>query len=308
MDPLEVLELKPGANKEDAKSNFRRLSLLHHPDKPSGSQERFQNLVDAYRYVCSHPECLSPQREDQSPFAYIRIPITVEDIYFGRNKRITIEKSILCKSCEGTGSIEGTEGLCTTCRGNGVIRSRALTLMGRKSGDKCPACNGTGIKPGKSCSSCLGRRIVQTKANFSFDIKPEHYHKKYVLLRGEGDVLPDGTKTDLCVKLDLQENLTYTFEGNVLCRDLFVTPAQNFAGDIFWIDIFGKTFQCQVPVSDNEIILWDIRNKIKKQILLRIKPTRPILNEKIRKLYLQIIKEEKRLLGNKQPQSIENPF
>lgn len=310
MNPLEILELKPGATEKDAKSNFRRLSLLHHPDKPSGNQEQFQKIINAYQYICDHPECLGQQKEAQFPFAYVRIPVTVEDIYFGRKKNIAIEKSILCNACKGTGSKNGNEGLCPTCRGNGVIVSRALTLMGRKSGERCPACFGSGLKQGSACEECQGKKITQIKTNISFELRPEHYHKKYALLRGQGDVLPDGTKTDLCIKLDIQENLMYSFEGKMLCRDLFITPAQRFAGDICWIDIFGKTFQCQVPSPQDEIIIKDIRSKykIERQILLRIKTTQPILNEKIRNLYTQIIKEEKRLLNNKQPQSIENPL
>lgn len=310
MNPLELLELKPGDTEKDAKRNFRRLSLLYHPDKPRGDQVKFQKILRAYEYICKHPESLKPKKEEQYPFAYVRIPVTVEDIYFGRKKKITFKKSVLCRFCNGTGSKDGKDGLCITCRGKGTIISKALTLMGRKSGERCPACNGTGLKPGSACLECHGKKTTQETSNVVFELRPEHYHKRYALLRGQGDVLSDGTQTDLCIKLDLKEDLTYSFEGNMLCRDLFITPAQSFVGDICWVEIFGKTFQCQIPAPENEIIIKDIRSSqnINRQILLRIKTTRPILNEKIRNLYTQIIKEEKRLLCDKQPQSIENPI
>merc|ERR1712083_376638 len=55
-----ILELEPGAEVAVVKKAYRRLALLHHPDKHQGEKEKakaadtFRRLAMAYETVCGH--------------------------------------------------------------------------------------------------------------------------------------------------------------------------------------------------------------------------------------------------------------
>lgn len=313
MNPLEVLELKPGATEEDASRSYRRLSLLHHPDKPTGNPDRFYEISTAYEYIRAHPEVLKDTEKRTnyySPYVYVRMATTVEEIFREARKKITVNHNVLCGACGGTGSTLRHRGLCDTCGGKGTTESRAIRLVGRSIGGECPACSGTGVKPGTECKTCHGNRTVPKTLTHIIQLKAEHYHKKYILLQGQGDTLPDGTTSDLCVRLAIFEDPRYSFEGGQLCRRVLITPAQQYAGDTLTVDIFGKKVQCRVPAPDDEIIIehYNPHTCKKCQILLRIETTKPILTERTRALYQKIVEEEKQLLNGQEPHSIEVPL
>ncbi len=49
-NPYEVLGLKQGANEDQIKKAFRKLSLKYHPDKnkDSDADEKYKEITDAY--------------------------------------------------------------------------------------------------------------------------------------------------------------------------------------------------------------------------------------------------------------------
>ena len=47
----EALELPRNATDADVKRAYKRLALIHHPDKPSGNTEKFNLISKAYE-VC----------------------------------------------------------------------------------------------------------------------------------------------------------------------------------------------------------------------------------------------------------------
>lgn len=55
--PHEVLGISPEAPLEEAKAAYRRLAQLHHPDREGGSQERFQEVREAYQKFLKSGPC-----------------------------------------------------------------------------------------------------------------------------------------------------------------------------------------------------------------------------------------------------------
>ena len=47
-DPLDILEISAGANVTVVKRAYKKMSLLHHPDKAGGSKAAFQKIAKAY--------------------------------------------------------------------------------------------------------------------------------------------------------------------------------------------------------------------------------------------------------------------
>ena len=57
----QILELQPGASKEQVKRAYRRLALKYHPDinKDAGAKERFLLISEAYNYLSNPPKVSS---------------------------------------------------------------------------------------------------------------------------------------------------------------------------------------------------------------------------------------------------------
>merc|ERR1719195_2065807 len=47
-DPYEILEVSISADKKQIKSQYKKLSLIYHPDKPTGNEKLFMKLTKAY--------------------------------------------------------------------------------------------------------------------------------------------------------------------------------------------------------------------------------------------------------------------
>ena len=48
-----ILEVESSCSVEDLKAAYKRLILLHHPDKLNGSSELFQKIQMAWKLVCT---------------------------------------------------------------------------------------------------------------------------------------------------------------------------------------------------------------------------------------------------------------
>ena len=46
--------------------------------------------------------------------------VTLEDMYNGTTKKLSLQKNVICSRCKGRGGKEGAVSKCATCRGTGV--------------------------------------------------------------------------------------------------------------------------------------------------------------------------------------------
>ena len=53
-DPYEILQVEVGSSPAAIKSAYRKLSLIHHPDKESGDETAFMRLSKAYQVRLSN--------------------------------------------------------------------------------------------------------------------------------------------------------------------------------------------------------------------------------------------------------------
>lgn len=76
MTPYEILELQPGASKEEIKKAFHRLAHIHHPDK-GGDAEKFKKISAAYAELKDLPEYVPQAYQNPNDTTHYN-PITVD--------------------------------------------------------------------------------------------------------------------------------------------------------------------------------------------------------------------------------------
>ena len=105
-----------------------------------------------------------------------RLVVSLDDIYTGTTKSITIQHTLLCASCTGSGIIGNINGSCSVCRGTGqetYMRSLGPGMMQQVS-QQCTTCFGSGrfIPEKDKCRPCAGQGFTKTKSQLDIRVPP----------------------------------------------------------------------------------------------------------------------------------------
>jgi DnaJ family protein A protein 2 len=144
------------------------------------------------------------------------MPVTLEDLYNGKTRKLALNKTVLCADCGGSGSkVKGKSSTCQDCRGQGVkiiIRQIGPGMM-QQMQTACPTCKGEGsnIKPEDRCAGCKGNKTVQEKKILEVNIEKGMKHGDKIPFAREGDQHPD-IKIPGDVIIVLQEKKHDVFE------------------------------------------------------------------------------------------------
>lgn len=297
MNPLKILNLNPGDTLEDAKKNYRILSLKHHPDKnpddPS-SISVFRKISESYEIIKSNPHLLNPVPKIYNPqrhAGYLIAEATVDlaDVYLKTLQYLFISRKRICRTCGGSGS---SEGLCELCKGQGQVKNKVSSLIGL--GDTCHACKGTGVKDAPACPDCKGTGTKEEPFTIKFIVNKKQFNKKLVVVNGVGDEYKKDLLTSVHIKLRTTYSNRVILEGETYKMSYGITPAQYVLGDKVRINLFGKAIIMTIPKESNETIIRDKRKdgmirEIEVDLLLSRKP----LTYEVQKLYEEILRLEK---------------
>src|SRR5690606_21461695 len=74
----------------------------------------------------------------------IKVKLTLEEIAKGVEKKIKVNKQVVCKTCDGSGAKDrSSTSTCRTCGGTGSVRRVTNTILGQmQTTSTCPTCNG----------------------------------------------------------------------------------------------------------------------------------------------------------------------
>lgn len=214
----DILQVSKTATKEELSKKKKELSRKYHPDKlPHDKKEEGTHMIkqinEAYDilnddkkreiYDMYGKEGLNGQVPNDhfgfNPFGMnfgmhnqqhiqiapikIRVIITLEEIFNGKNICEMIERLSPCDECNCTGFADKKNHKCTKCDGSG--KATQMIRMGNqimRVATGCNNCSGTGSSGGsKKCKTCSGEKVIR-----------ENYEVKYKLEKGitDGEPIP----------------------------------------------------------------------------------------------------------------------
>jgi DnaJ homolog subfamily A member 2 len=176
-----TLGLTKGATEVEIKKAYRKLVLVHHPDKAhkDGCPEKFKDIASAYE-VLSDPERkrtydmhgeaaanssgpsqsnggVNPAdlfnmffsggqngRKVKGEDIVHPLRISMEDLYKGKTFKLSINRDIICEACNGVGGPPDALVSCPGCLGKGfqVAYRQIAPGMMQKLQSQCPVCKG----------------------------------------------------------------------------------------------------------------------------------------------------------------------
>ncbi|KAK4403949.1 DnaJ proteinANJ1 [Sesamum angolense] len=150
------------------------------------------------------------------------LKVSLEDLYNGTSKKLSLSRNVLCPKCKGKGSKSGASMKCSGCQGSGMkvsIRHLGPSMI-QQMQHPCNECKGTGetISDRDRCPQCKGEKVVQEKKVLEVVVEKGMQHGQKITFPGEADEAPDTVTGDIVFVLQQKEHPKFKRKGD----DLFV--------------------------------------------------------------------------------------
>ncbi|KAK9803693.1 hypothetical protein WJX73_001266 [Symbiochloris irregularis] len=266
-----ILGVERGASEAELKKAHRKLALKLHPDK-GGDPDKFKEINEAYDTL-KDPEkrqiydqygedaikegmgsggggggvsdlfdILSggggrrrQTRERRGDDVVHRLKVSLEEMYSGSTRKLSLARNIKCETCSGSGTKSGRRYTCEVCSGSGVqVMMRPLGPgMMQQIQQPCSACRATGtsVPSHDLCSKCSGKGLVAEKKVFEVHIEQGHKHNSKVVLRGEaGCSEPNVQPGDVVFVLEQKQHPHFKRIANDLIYEKNITLKEALTG------------------------------------------------------------------------------
>ncbi|KAH8516622.1 hypothetical protein H0E87_004825 [Populus deltoides] len=162
------------------------------------------------------------RRQKQGEDVVHPLKVSLEDLYNGTSKKLSLSRNILCAKCKGKGSKSGASGTCRGCQGTGMkvsIRQIGLGMI-QQMQHVCPECRGSGelISEKDKCPHCRGNKVTQEKRVLEVHVERGMRHGQKIVFEGQADEAPDTITGDIVFVLQLKEHSKFEQKMD----DLFV--------------------------------------------------------------------------------------
>ncbi|GKV35020.1 hypothetical protein SLEP1_g43340 [Rubroshorea leprosula] len=257
----EILGVSKNASQDDLKKAYKKAAIKNHPDK-GGDPEKFKELAQAYDVLSDPEkrEIYDQYGEDalkegmgggaaaHDPFDIFSsffgggfgggssrgrrqrrgedvvhpLKVSLEDLYLGTTKKLSLSRNVICSKCNGKGSKSGASMKCAGCQGTGMkvsIRQLGPSMI-QQMQHPCNECKGTGetINDRDRCPQCKGEKVVPEKKVLEVVVEKGMQNGQKITFPGEADEAPDTVTGDIVFVLQHKEHSRFKRKG----EDLFV--------------------------------------------------------------------------------------
>lgn len=186
---------------------------------------------------------LGRQREPSN--VEVGIDITLEELYEGADKTVSLKRNEICETCIGRGAEKREDiKVCVECYGLGHVVPNFAALFTK---EDCKKCKGTGRIILKKCSECKGKGEKKYQREFTFGIPKDlnlGKEKDKLVLPEEGEF-----GGDLLIKVNLKPHKYYDINWPDLTIDLPIKFYQAILGDHLEIDTLKGSAIFKIPAG-----------------------------------------------------------
>ncbi len=221
------------------------------------------NLNDIFEEFFSSFGFRDVRRDFARKEKVVTITLSLDEVYHGTSKNITVKRKVKCEYCDGTGAEDGKLKKCEYCNGTGVITEIQRTFFGVFKTQKiCRYCNGKGYRAEKKCKKCEGKGYIEKRSNIEVDIPKGIEEGMKLRIKGKGDYdIETDNYNDLYVEVHYKEDPIYDWEGYDLYTSITINVTQAILGDSITIKHFGKELEINIPQGTQPGTILRVKNK-----------------------------------------------
>jgi molecular chaperone DnaJ len=182
----------------------------------------------------------------------VRLPLTLEEIATGVEKKIKLNKLKKCEACGGSGAApDSGRRSCPTCGGAGEIRQVSRSILGQfVNVTTCPECRGEGEIISRPCASCSGEGRVRGSTTLTVKVPAGVTSGNYIPIRGAGNAGPRGGQAgDVIVVIEEKEHDLFVRHHDHIVYELPISVAQAALGDEVTVPTLAGTAQLRIPAG-----------------------------------------------------------
>jgi len=162
------------------------------------------------------------------------LKVSLEELYNGTSKKLSLSRNVLCPKCNGKGSKSGASMKCGNCQGAGYkmqIRQLGPGML-QQMQTPCNDCRGTGetISDKDRCGQCKGEKTVQEKKVLEVVVEKGMQHSQKITFPGEADEAPDTVTGDIIFVLQQKEHPKFKRKGDDLFYEHTLTLTEALCG------------------------------------------------------------------------------
>ncbi|KNA18035.1 hypothetical protein SOVF_074500 [Spinacia oleracea] len=162
------------------------------------------------------------------------LKVSLEDLYTGITKKLSLSRNVICSKCTGKGSKSGASMTCSGCQGTGMkvsIRHLGPSMI-QQMQHPCNECKGTGetINDKDRCPQCKGEKVVQEKKVLEVVVEKGMQHGQKITFPGEADEAPDTVTGDIVFVLQQKEHPKFKRKGEDLFHEHTLSLTEALCG------------------------------------------------------------------------------
>uniref|UniRef100_A0A6B2L851 J domain-containing protein n=1 Tax=Arcella intermedia TaxID=1963864 RepID=A0A6B2L851_9EUKA len=269
----DILGLPRTARPSDIKQAYRKLAFANHPDKHPNDEEKkkvYQRVTEAYEVLSDEEkrriydqygkEGLKNNGVRQQSFdmndifssffgggggggrknqipkgnpVTIKLQVTLEDLYIGKEVEVLQRRQVLCPHCRGTGAETPDDiGKCSTCGGTGTKTTTQTIGPGfvQRTQSPCDVCAGTGKIIKKKCSHCGGTKTDVAEQMLSVFIEKGMPDGHEIVMSSDGDERPGEEPGDIIFKLTTAPHKRLERRNNDLLLNITISLLESLVG------------------------------------------------------------------------------
>ena len=193
-----------------------------------------------------------------------RLDISFEEAAFGAKKEITIPRTEICSTCNGTGAKPGTKvKTCPKCNGSGQIRISQQTPFGQFTQTRtCDRCNGTGEVVETPCPDCNGSGKVRRHRSLSVNIPEGVDTGTKLRMSNEGEAGEKGAPNgDLYIIIKVKPHEIFERKNDDIYCEVPINFVQATLGDEIKVPTLEGKVKFKVPVGTQPGTSFRLKNK-----------------------------------------------
>lgn len=165
----------------------------------------------------------------------VRLEVTLEDLYNGKELEIKFERHRICAKCNGVGGTDpNAVQVCKGCKGKGmrtVMMQLGPGMYSQRTGP-CDECSGKGqsIDPKKMCKDCQGKKIKKENKTLTIEIDKGAPNGERYVKHGEGDEIPDAEAGDVIGVVIEKKHRLFKRKGADLFMEKEITLIEALTG------------------------------------------------------------------------------
>lgn len=186
--------------------------------------------------------------------------LTLEEIYKGKQTKISVNRERICSKCNGKGGKDGAVQKCGTCKGQGMVTKMRMLGPGmyQQTQGPCDDCRGQGevINEKDKCKTCNGKKVIKEKKILDASIDKGAPNNQQYTFHGEADEYPGVEAGDVVLVVQEQPHKKFKRKGADLLMEKEITLLEALAGVDFVFEHLDGT-KIRVKNTPGEVIKPD---------------------------------------------------